>query len=272
MPNVPRRTPSRGEHWALQWLRERKAENEAADLVPAENRIIDRLLAAPSQLHGVCKDIDEQVTAPKHRAHVLDVVVGALFPIETREYANAREARDEAERLDDAIAGKLGELVGLLDQRAQLSDDHAVSQNMPHIVEAIDGAYDRCDDRTRSLGRWHVMPELRRMRGQFDLKYWPPSAAVFEALADAHRQEAEPSDPTITEAIEGYSKPALEAVRLVLARLDTLAHPINLPPDEGRPPQLTPVVQFRDRSVADLLAAMGYEASEDHVKKVRQRR
>ena len=265
-------TNSSNGDWAIVWLRERDAELADEGILPTERKSIEAMLSRPGDLRAVCRDIDRQVSAPGHRVFVLSNILGALNQVAAPDFINARVAVEKAERLDSQIAAKLTELGELLAHRSEVSNEHGISGSDEHIVDTIETALLRSDPETRYRGQQYVLPELQRLQYSFDLKYWPPSELVFEALADAHRRAVQPADSAISQALDGYAGREREAVRLMLARAEELARGPRVPPECNADPEPLPPIRLTDQSITTILSMAGIDVDTDRVKKARQRR
>ncbi len=178
---------------AERWLRDQKAYNIENGILASENAVIGRLLQHQAEMVGVYAELARKVESPHQRHHLIlgHLVSLAAFwnPEETK---RVRDERKRAERLNGDIRDKARELAQLLRDR----DASCKGVSLPYDhnpVELIQNAALSNSDRTKAyLFENYVADDLERLDTQFDGKYWPETADVIEALADA-QPETKPS-------------------------------------------------------------------------------
>jgi len=182
-------------------IRTERAYNVEHHIYASENAVFDRLLLRRLELADAYRDLYAKIG--KH-PHALTIFARTLAETAAfwnpEEIEKARQGRERLGKVNQLIALKAAELAELLDERSDLrTHSEFADDSFYHIVQAIDAA-----GSGNSLYGSYVRKELRRLKGQFDLKYWPsPSACVAAIGHDAERAELEPTDPVTAAATEG---------------------------------------------------------------------
>lgn len=229
-------------------LEEMKLYNESRNILRSENVVIDRLLASGASMTSVYGALPDDTTVARR---VLECIVStaAFWSPEA-----ASKARDDAQRLrelNEAIAAKALELGDLLERRERISNASGVAavHDDLYAIDWIDRAGDR-------VGRFDVFirPELARLRGSFDLKYWPSLAGVIYAIAEFARDaDVGATDPLTKAATASRKRSVYDFVRALLAALSE--NDIVLP----------------DAALADVTSVLFAETDADDIKSLRHR-
>ena len=186
-------------------LIEEKRYNAERNILPSENAVVDRLLARSIELTEVYRELHDKLNAhPQALRTFLRLLLSAAAFWNPEKMSEARGARDELVKVNQRIAAKAAELAGLLQQRNNLHNTSGFrSGTHYHVCDVIEAAA-KANYRFRS----YVQEPLERLRGEFDLKYWPSLSDFLHALAsDAQNADAEATDP-LTAAGTEASRPS----------------------------------------------------------------
>lgn len=200
-------------------LRAEPAYNIEAGILPSENRIIARLLANPAEMSPVYAELVRKLPTEGERCAVLRrLVTLAAF----RSPAHSKGTRDQIERagrLNREIQTKARELAQLLRDRADACPDVRLPDDY-HPLDLIERAAESADIYKAHAFRSWVRDPLAALRFDFDLKYWPTTAELLDALADEQtRTDPEPYDSAMCAAVGARSHSIGDFVRAVLADL-----------------------------------------------------
>jgi hypothetical protein len=118
--------------------------------------------------------------------HVVDMLVDVAIDC-TPDKINA--IRDDLRRISDlnkSIADQAKELAKSLRKRDELRvhGDITVPDDQTPL-DLLTRAAELKDPRTGYLFARHIAPTLNDLRGQFDPKYWPTTASLFDAIIEA---------------------------------------------------------------------------------------
>lgn len=160
-------------------LRADRAGNIEKDMLPSENKIIDRLLGRRLELVEAYGEIHAKLHA---RPYGIETLLGSVITVAAfwnpEAVAEARGARERLEEVNDEIAERAADLAGLLEERSELSNTSGfASDTHAHIVDVIDMASNE-----NNHYKLYLKPQLRPLMGQFDFKYWPSLAEIVRAV------------------------------------------------------------------------------------------
>lgn len=199
------------------YLRAQLADCRAQGIHRSAYRIIERLLTptARAEMAKVYAELERLM--PETRDEVLWQLVLVAAHWNPDKTASLREQVARANRMSAEIATKARELSDLLRKRAIACPDIGLPDDS-HPVTLIEQA--QFED--RPLFRSHLEEHLARLAVQYDAKYWPPTYAMLDALADAQDIGAWPLDATSSAAISARTHSQADFIRAILARLDEL--------------------------------------------------
>lgn len=175
-------------------LRADKAYNVENAILPSENRIIDRLLTRRVELVSAYADIYEKLHDREHGiATILGVVTNVAAFWNPQKVADARDARVRLQEVNREIAELAMDLTGLLEERSEIGNSSGfASDTHYHIAEVIDAA-----SSDNGFYRFHLRDELKPLKSQYDLKYWPSLAEVVRVIG----QDAGDADTKATDTL-----------------------------------------------------------------------
>lgn len=182
-------------------LRADKAYNIEHEMLPSENRVIDRLLARRLELVEAYAEIHEKLHA---RPYGIKVMLGTVTSVAAfwspERVADARDARTRLEEVNREISDLAMGLARLLEERSEIGNSSGFASNTHyHIVDVIDAA---C--RENGYYRSHLKEELEPLTSRYDLKYWPSLAEVVQVIGqDADNAGTAATDPLTRAATTG---------------------------------------------------------------------
>lgn len=203
------------------FLRSELEYNIAHKILPSENRIIERLLSARTSMREVYAELYRNLPAARQRQTVLGALVTTAAFFAPDKTKVVRDQMACAVRLNREIADKARELAVLIRCRRDACPDIRLPTDC-HPADLIERAA-QCstDDHKAYLFRWHLLPHLTRLRGQYDLKYWPETDELLDALACVQDDELPAaSDAVMSEAIDSRSHSDADFTRALLAVID----------------------------------------------------
>jgi hypothetical protein len=224
------------------WLRQQKTYNESKGILRSENRVIDRLLPENRALDSTYDRLSADLEPIQWQCVLGALLSAAAFWNPGAVRAN-RDAAATLRSTDSEIAKAARNLAKLIQRREGLSNRSGFSTTAGyHPVDFIDRAAD-----LEGYGHYHefLQEELHRLRGQYDLKYWPSMDAILQAIADdADAAEVQPNDPLTAAATRTRQASRRDFYRAWLAAIAEL---------QDRPPAWLPAgFALPDQMVADL--------------------
>ncbi|NCA72584.1 MAG: hypothetical protein EOM91_21495 [Sphingobacteriia bacterium] len=201
-------------------MRAELAYNIEADILPSKNRIIARLIANRAEMRPVYAELVRKLPTEGERCAVLRRLVSLAAFWNPTHSKGVRDQIERAARLNREIEAKARELAQLLRTRAaacpdvRKPDDH-------HPLDLIERAAESSADvyKAHSFRSW-VRDPLAALRYDFDLKYWPTTAELLDALAgEQTRTDPEPYDSAMCAAVGTRSHSSGDFVRAVIADL-----------------------------------------------------
>ena len=182
-------------------LRADKAYNIEHQILPSENRIIDRLLDRRVELAGAYAEIHEKLhRRPFGIKTILGVVTNVAAFWNPDAVAEAREGRARLNEINREIARVAYDLSALLDERSALHEHSGFASGTHyHIVDIIDAA-----SRDNGFYLFHLKEELEPLSARYDLKYWPTVSDIMRTIGqDAEDADTGPTDPLTAAATTG---------------------------------------------------------------------
>lgn len=199
-------------------LVEEKRYNAEHHILPCESAVADRLLGRGLEMTSVYEELHSKLHQhPQALRTFLGLVLTAAAFWNPEEIAEARNARSELVKVNQRIAEQAAELAELLQQRSNLGNTSGFRTDTHyHVCDVIEAASKQNYSFTQ-----YVREGLRRLRREFDLKYWPTLNDFIRELArDAEAAVAQASDP-VTAAATAASKASLaDFVKALFASIE----------------------------------------------------
>lgn len=198
-----------------QHLRSQYANNLRQKIWPSNNAVIERLLKDSDNLRDAWGELlGLYVVGHKAlgRTHdkwqvVIDTIVDVAAGWSPEKTKKTRQALKDVTDCTKEIQAKAIELASLLRKRTRICEESSISKR-PMDFHPIDlfGPAAQIADRqhfqggnTRYCFKNYVEGKLKDLTDQFDLKYWPRTADVIEALAEL-QEDAEFSGDQLSDA------------------------------------------------------------------------
>lgn len=182
-------------------LRAERTSNIDAQIFPSANAVFDRLLERRLELTEAYRDLHAKVGKHPHAITLfLRVLADVAAFWNPERIESARAGRERLRKVNSLIACRATELSALLEERSELCNHSGFADDSYyHIIQVVDAAGAR-----NPLYRSFIGKDLRALKGEFGLKYWPSLADCFAVIArDAERAELEATDPVTAAATEG---------------------------------------------------------------------
>jgi hypothetical protein len=182
-------------------LLDEKRYNGEHEILPSENAIIDRLLNRRLELADAYDELHQKLSG---RPHALKTLLGLVLSVAAfwgpEQIAEARSERTRLKEVNRRIADKAAELAALVQERSELHNKSGFWTNTHyHVAKVVEGAATG-----NYLFRSFLRDPLHRLRGQFDLKYWPGIEDFLNELArNAREADLEAADPVTAAATTG---------------------------------------------------------------------
>jgi hypothetical protein len=199
-------------------LEEGKAYNIGHTILPSENTVADRLLVRRLELTDAYAELHEKLDPHPSALQVfLDLLLSTAAFWNPEANAEARDARERLEGLNEEIAEKAADLARLLDKRTDLHNSSGFySSTHYHPLNLVEQA--AADN---YLYKSHIKKPLAALRGQYDLKYWPSISECLVVLSrDAEGAVVQASDPLTEAATRGQRKSLSDFVRALFASIE----------------------------------------------------
>lgn len=161
--------------------------------------------------------------------------------VETAAFWNPKDikqARDDLARVAELnldIRATALQLAKLMRKRSKITEKRGIESPLDYdpisLFEAACRIADRHDypDHHHRFTSW-VKPELERLRDSFDLKYWPSTADMIEAVAEAQAVDAAPINYLDAAAIGGSRQGSVrDFLRALIARLGGDVESLGVP-------------------------------------------
>ncbi|MCW2338151.1 hypothetical protein M2337_002384 [Sphingobium sp. B2D3A] len=201
-----------------QTLRDKKAYNIEHSIWPSENIVIDRLLERRTELIHAYAEIHEKLHQHSWGIYsLLGVVLNVTVLWNPERVADARDARNRLEEINQAIAAMAQDLTGLIEERSELGNTSGfASDTHYHIVDVIDAASSE-----NGFYRFHLKDELKPLATRYDLKYWPSLAEIVQVIGqDADFAATRATDPLTRAATTGSRGSKADFFKALFVSLD----------------------------------------------------
>lgn len=174
-------------------LQQIKSYNAQHKIWPAQKAIIERLIARRIELTEAYAELHEKLGTRFQALEVFfDLLIGAVDGWNPKSNAQARAQRQRLNALNKDIADKAADLARLLQERSDLNNRSGFSSNtFYHPIDLVEKA-------ASENGRYNsfLKEPIARLRGQYDLKYWPSISQCLRALScDARHSIIQANDP-----------------------------------------------------------------------------
>lgn len=195
-----------------------KQYNIEHGILSNENAVVDLLLARGVELVDPYKELyDKLHKYPGALISFISMLLGTVASWSPDKIAKARSGRERLTAVNQQIANKAAELAHLLDERTQLHNHSSFySDTHYHVCKVIEEAA-----RGNYFFSHYVQTELKSLRGQFDLKYWPAMSDFVRVLAtDAERARTEAADPLTAAATATSRSSRADFCRALFAAIE----------------------------------------------------
>lgn len=197
-----------------QILKDRQQQNSEAGILPTENAVISRLLAAPIEMEQVYKEVSSRLSRPQME-NFWDAILGVASFWTPSDSLSLREVRRNLERLNRQIETHALKVAALLKQRSELAEESGFRASSDY--HAL-GLFDRAGDARYKL---YVRPELQKLRGCYDLKYWPDIPSLVESIAaSAKESEVVPVDGWTQTLLSSRKGSRTDYLRVILQAIE----------------------------------------------------
>jgi hypothetical protein len=197
-----------------QILKDRLQQNSEAGIWPTENAVISRLLVAYVEMEQVYKEVSSRLSRPQMESF-WDALLGAACFWTPSDSMNLREVRRDLEQLNRQIETHALKVAALLKQRYELAEEFGFHASADYHVL---GLFDRAGDASYEL---YVRPELQKLRGRYDLKYWPDIPSLVESIAvSAKESEVVPVDGWTQTLLSSRKGSRTDYLRVILQAIE----------------------------------------------------
>ena len=159
------------------FLTEEKRCNEEEEILPSENRVIDRLLASSYDMRSVYEEL-VQMEADEWQRVVCGIVTIAAF-WNPDEMKKTRDAKRTLLDLNEEITSSAFRLAELLEQRTEVAEQSSFdAHDDDHILDWLE----RAGEQNPLYGKF-IKKKIGEIKASYDLKYWPKQGDVIRAIA-----------------------------------------------------------------------------------------
>lgn len=212
-------TPSQAVQVCEAILRSDLEYNQAHKIWPSVNCVIELMLARRNELSEAYEEVHASL-AHRHRAleSFFDIFTSTPMAWSPEKLNKARQARKELTDINVRIAAVAEGLAELLARRDEIKEYSSFScDTFYHPLDAVEVA---AESEEIHLFEWHVKERLDALKGQYDLKYWPPLSAVVQAIGeDARNAEVYARDPATASATESRRPGLSDFLKAFFARM-----------------------------------------------------
>ncbi len=200
------------------FLRAEIAYNYEHNLLRSESEIANRLLERGAEMKDCYEESFERLRADQSQVRIL---MGAILSVgafwNPKALAKDRIDRDRLIELNEEISCLASDLAARLEERDKIQNSSSFHGDTHyHVLEVI-------EDSAQSHGLFNswVKDKLKSLRGQFDLKYWPPISDFMWALAsDAAVAIIDTSDRITAAGTQSSRNSKADFVRALYAGLE----------------------------------------------------
>lgn len=147
---------------------------------PSENAVIDRLLKRDVEMQGIYNELRGSLINECQLDHLWDALLAVATLWNPKSSKSLREDQKKLKRLNQDIAKCASELAVLMSERYEISEATGFSSYEDyHVVDWIERAA-----KDNYHYQSYVQEDLKRLSTRFDLKYWPRTIEVVDAIAD----------------------------------------------------------------------------------------
>jgi len=224
-------------------LRAEHAYNSEHQIWPSQNKIIDRMLERRLELDAAYAELWDKALASSHYFAVFVDRLLAVATVWTPErLSEARDHRREMAALNADVALAAGKLAKLLAQREALNNaGHFWTDIHSHPIRLIEGAA-----ASHHEFNSYVRKDLHRLRGQFDLRYWPSLAeCIAEIARDAVAAQTKPTNDLTAVGTSGKRPSRADFLKAFYVVLEECK--------DGGPGSLPSDFDLSDQTVASLM-------------------
>jgi hypothetical protein len=197
-----------------QILKDRQQQNSEAEIWPTENAVINRLLSASVDMEQVYKEVSSRLSQPQME-NFWDAMLGVACFWTPSDSMSLREVRRDLVQMNRQIETHAHKIVALLRRRSELAEEFGFRASSDYHVLSL---LDRAGDARYEL---YVRPELRKLRGRYDLKYWPDIPSLVESIAvSAKESEVFPVDDWTQTLLSSRKGSRTDYLRVILQAIE----------------------------------------------------
>ena len=210
-------------------LKTKRQYNSDHGIWPSENKVIDRLLERSVEMQSLYGELRANLDE-NQLENLWDALLG-VATLWTPESSRAlREDQKSLTKINEDIAKLARDLAELMRERYEISERTGfISYEDYHVVDWIDRAA-----KDNYLYRSYVQENLQNLSTRFDLKYWPRTSEVVDAVADfASEAEIYVNNEWTEELISSPKSSKADYLRVLLKAIDdrkTQGPPLHLLP------------------------------------------
>lgn len=222
------------------WLRAERSYNEDKKIWTSHNVVIDRLLADHVNMEKVYAELLEKLPSTPYglsqygmtgeRWHlVMDAIVEVAAGWHPDKIKTVRDDVKSIGTLNADIKKTASKLAALLRKRSQICERSNVTRPLDyHPLDLLEPAAKISDVVNPSPGGTHylystwVKASIDEIHSRFDFKYWPGTADLIDALAEAQDVEPGPGDRLDAAALETQQAGVRDFLRPFAAALSDL--------------------------------------------------
>lgn len=206
-------------------------------IYPSKNAVIDRLLTDRLNMADVYTELLEKCNPGNHqdmtcpRWHiVMDAIISTAAFLNPHRTVRLRADMRTAIELNQNIKMKAGELAKLLRQRGDICEKAGFSSTPDYhpldLLEPATKVADRMNSllQTHALYKSYVKKEIEALGNRYDLKYWPRTADMIDALAEMQDIDPTPAYSVMAAALSSDQASFRDFWRGLDAELSGLNH------------------------------------------------
>lgn len=185
-----------------EFLKNELKYNLEKKILPSENVIINRLIEQDLEMTDVYEDLSRRIPSGQGQEQIIRAIISAAAFWNPDEAKKLREDKKRLIDLNKQIAETAGKLAGLIHNRKEIAEKSGFSAyDDYHFMEWVEKAAE-----TNYRYQSCLADKITSLRGQFDLKYWPTSVEVIEAIKSFAQETKVEATDTWTEASTSSNK------------------------------------------------------------------
>ena len=197
-------------------LKEIRTNNVKHQILPSENKVIDRLLEYPVEMQSLYDELSDKLSECQKR-NLWGAILGAATFWNPEASKVLREEKKKLFKLKKDIAECADSLAAMIKARRDICETSGIIAYQDcHFLHWVNRAA-----RDNHYYQGYVKEDLDALNGRFDLKYWPDNHDVVAAIGEfAQESEIYASDSWTEELLSSPKHSMADYLRVILKAVE----------------------------------------------------